>query len=186
MQTLLTPDLYQALLELPSLLTGEILNGQLHAHPRPSGRHILVSTNLSSEIHGSYQRGRGGPGGWWILQTPEIHFVLDQEVAVPDIAAWRKERLPTIPESHKFTVVPDWICEVLSPSTESVDREVKKPLYANYGVRYLWLISPAAQTLEAYKLDQSDWHSQGIFVTEDTVAIEPFESLTIVIEELFT
>ncbi|MGF1612760.1 MAG: Uma2 family endonuclease, partial [Gammaproteobacteria bacterium] len=156
-------NLYEELVALPESLIGEILDGQLYAHPRPGGRHVLAASNISAEFHGPYQRGRGGPGGWWILLEPEVHFVKDEEVAVPDVAGWRKERMPAIPESHRFTVVPDWICEVLSPSTESIDREIKMPLYARFGVQYLWLAHPKTRSLEAFKLVDGSWISQGCF-----------------------
>lgn len=169
-------DPYAELMQLPELLTGEILDGQLYTHPRPSGRHILIASNLGMEI--------GGPGGWWILQEPEVHFVLDREVVVPDIAGWRKENLPQIPESHKFTVVPEWICEVFSPSTEGVDREIKMPLYARYGVRYLWFVHPVNKTLDAYKLVNNAWQSQGLFKSGDSIRIEPFDLIELNIDEL--
>ncbi len=185
MHALLKQNLYQDLLSLPESLTGEILNGRLYAQPRPSAKHVLVSSNLGIEIGGPYFRGRGGPGGWWILQEPEVHLALDEQVVVPDVAGWKKSRMPVMPEGHKFTVVPDWVCEVLSPSTESSDREIKKPLYARYGVRYLWLMHPKNQTLEAYKLVKGDWQLQGEFCENDKVCVEPFELLDITLGELF-
>lgn len=184
MQPLKKRDLYAELERLPESLTGEILNGQLYAHPRPSGKHILVASNLGIEIGGPYHRGKGGPGGWWILQEPEVHFVLDREVAVPDVAGWRKENLPEIPESHKFAVVPEWICEVFSPSTEGVDREIKMPLYAQYGVKYLWLVHPIKKTLATYKLVGNEWQSQGIFESGSSVSVEPFEQIEFTVDDL--
>ena len=184
MQVIQKISLYEELISLPDLLTGEILNGQLYAHPRPSGKHILVASNIGAEFHGPYQRGKDGPGGWWILQEPEVHFTLDTEVAVPDIAGWRKERMPEIPDSHKFTTAPDWICEVLSPSTESIDRQIKMPLYARFGVKYLWLVHPKKRTLEAYQLTNGNWEEQGKFLSNDTVCIEPFDSIKISVSDL--
>ncbi len=144
----------------------------------------MVASNLGIEIGGPYHRGKGGPGGWWILQEPEVHFVLDKEVSVPDVAGWKKERMPVIPDGHKFQITPDWICEVLSPSTESIDREIKKPLYASFGVKYLWLINPINKVLEAFKLVNEDWEAQGVFSANERVKIEPFESAEICLEEL--
>lgn len=177
-------DLYIQLEKLPESLTGEILNGQLYTHPRPGGRHILVSANLGAELHGPFQKSKGGPGGWWILQEPEVHFSVDKIVVVPDLAGWRKERLPQIPESHKFTIVPDWICEISSPSTESVDKEIKMPLYAEYGVNYLWIIHPLQKTLHAYKRAEAVWQLQGSFSHNDVVNLEPFESIRINVADL--
>jgi len=177
-------NLYSELEQLPESLTGEILNGQLYAHPRPGGKHISVATNISIDIGGAYQRGRGGPGGWRILVEPETHLTLDTEVVVPDVAGWRKERLPTVPEGHKFTVVPDWICEIFSPSTETIDKEIKMPLYANYGVKYLWLIHPIKKQLEAFKLAGNEWVSQGNFKSGEIVCVEPFDEIEINLDEL--
>ncbi len=186
MQMLPKFNRYEDLVNLPASLTGEILNGQLYAQPRPSGKHILAASNIGSEIHGAYQRGRGGPGGWWILQEPEVHFVLDEEVTVPDVAGWRKTTMPAIPDGHKFTIVPDWICEIHSPSTESIDRNIKKPLYARFGVSFLWLIHPKNRTLETYRLVEGNWKSQGVYSGADTFCVEPFESVKIQLDELLS
>ncbi len=132
-------SIYEQLEALPENLVGEIINGVLHAHPRPAGPHALAGSRLGADIEGPYSRGKDGPGGWWIIDEPEVHFARDSEVAVPDIAGWRKERMPRIPQDHRFEVVPDWICEILSPSSAKLDRTEKMPLYAKYGVAYVWL-----------------------------------------------
>lgn len=146
------PLLYDQLLALPEGLTGEIIDGQLHTQPRPGWAHSLAASRLGADIERPYGRGRGGPGGWWIIDEPEIHFVLDREVLVPDIVGWCKERMAWPPKGHKVPVVPDWVCEIFSPSTKSVDREEKAPLYACYGVRFIWFVDPKTYTLEAYTL----------------------------------
>jgi len=135
-------SLYEQLQALPGGLTGEILNGQLYTQPRPSGPHGRVSVGLDRRIGRSYDEGDGGPGGWWLLVGPEVHFARDQEVAVPDLAGWRSERMPRISEGHRFEVVRDWVCAILLPSTASKDRELKLPLYAHYGVAHAWLVDP--------------------------------------------
>ncbi|NEX22818.1 Uma2 family endonuclease [Thiorhodococcus mannitoliphagus] len=150
-------SVYEKLDALAEGLTGEIINGQLHTQPRPTGLHARAETEFSIDIGSAYGRGRGGPGGWWILVEPEIHFVTDQEVAVPDLAGCRKDRMPEIPQGHRFEVVPNWICEILSPSTASKDREVKMPIYAHYGMAYAWLVDPKRRTLEAFVLDRREW-----------------------------
>ena len=99
--------LYDDLLALPDHVVGEIIGGQLHVQPRPAGKHTLAHSELIVELGGPFDRGRGGPGGWWILTEPEIHFIRDTEVAVPDLAGWRRERMPALPEDHRFEVVPD-------------------------------------------------------------------------------
>ncbi|PIE19512.1 MAG: hypothetical protein CSA65_02375 [Proteobacteria bacterium] len=180
-----TKSTYELLFELPDALRGEIINGQLRASPRPSGPHALASSRLGGDLERPYGRGRGGPGGWWILDEPEIHFVLDEEVLVPDLAGWRRERLPEIPEGHKFTVAPDWVCEVLSPSSKSSDREEKMPIYAHYGVGYLWLVDPKTKTLEAYRLGEGSYATLGIHRDDDVVAVAPFEAVTLHLRDLW-
>jgi len=168
------PSLYEQLLGLPEGLTGEILNGQLHTQPRPAGPHLRVGVSLGSKLHRHFDEGDGGPGGWWILLEPEVHFVRDVELAVPDIAGWRRERLSTLPTGHRFEVTPDWVCEILSPSTASKDREVKLPLYAHYQVGYAWLVDPLARHLEAYALHGGEWRLILEAVGEQTIEIPPF------------
>ncbi len=185
MQPALQPTLYESLEVLSEGLIGEILNGQLHTQPRPSGPHTNVGSVLGIELGGPFHRGRGGPGGWWIFDEPEIHFERNLEVVVPDLAGWRRERMPYLPEDQRFEVVPDWICEILSPSTASKDREIKLPLYAHYGVQYAWLIDPAKRTLEAYRLDAKAWIEVGRFADADQVAVPPFEAVSLDLEVLW-
>lgn len=170
-------SLYEQLERLPDTLTGEILNGQLHTQPRPTGRHASAELGLGDALYGPFHRGRGGPGGWRIFIEPEVHFVRDVEVVVPDLAGWRRERLPAIPEGHRFEVVPDWVCEILSPSTASKDREIKMPMCLHYGVNYFWLIDPVAQTLATYESNQSAWRETGSFKGNDKVSVAPFGAI---------
>lgn len=179
------PTLYNQLEALPEGLTGELIDGQLYAHPRPSGPHAVASSSLTAELHGPFQKGRGGPGGWWIIDEPELHFIPNTEVHVPDLAGWRKARMPLIPRGHRFTVVPDWVCEVLSPSTAGIDRELKLPLYARFGVAYVWLVDPRAHTLEAYALEHGAWRDLGRFAGAARVAVAPFEAVTIQLDDLW-
>lgn len=179
MQPALRPTLYDLLEALPEGLTGEILNGQLHTQPRPSVPHGIAESVLGYELIGPFHKGRGGPGGWWIIVEPEVHFVLDREVAVPDLAGWRRERMPVPPRGHRVEVVPDWVCEILSPATASKDREVKMPLYAHYGVAFAWLVDPQARTLEAYQLERGAWREVARYSDADKVAVPPFEAVTI-------
>jgi Uma2 family endonuclease len=179
------PTLYEQLAALPEGLTGEILAGQLHTMPRPTGPHALVESELNVLIGSRYSRRRGGPDGWWILVEPEVHFIRDQEVAVPDLAGWRRERMPKIPEGHRFEVVPDWICEILSPSTASKDREIKLPLYAQYGVAHVWLLDPTKRTLEVYALEDGVWQLRLQAGGEDRVQAPPFVELTLELESLW-
>jgi Uma2 family endonuclease len=179
------PRLYDQLCALPEGIRGEIINGQLRTQPRPAWPHALASSRLGSDIEGPYGRGRGGPGGWWIIDEPEIHFLLDAEVEVPDIAGWRRERMPEPPQGHKIQVVPDWICEILSPSTKSTDREEKMPVYARFGVQYAWLLDPAIRILEAYLASGGKWQPLGFFRDDDLVCIAPFDAIRIHLNELW-
>jgi Uma2 family endonuclease len=185
MQTAEKCSLYGQLLALPDTLTGEILNGQLHTQPRPSGPHGRATARLDRTIGRGYDDGEGGPGGWWIFIEPEVHFVRDVEVLVPDLAGWRRERMPEIPQGHRFEIVPDWICEILSPSTASKDREIKMPIYEQYGVRYAWLLDLRRRSLEAYEPRDGAWTELERYRGSGTVAIPPFEAVTINLDGLW-
>lgn len=169
--------LYDAYLAVPEGQRAEIINGTLYVSPRPTPRHANATAVLVGELNPTFQRGRGGPGGWWILNEPELH--LDAfEPLQPEICGWRKERLPELPETAFFTLVPDWICEVLSPSTEARDRNEKLPIYARHGVRHVWLVDPAEQTLEVYTLgDDNRWLDVRLFQADARVRIEPFAAI---------
>ena len=177
------PTLYEQLEALPEGLTGEILNGQLYASPRPSGPHGFAASSLGYDLIGPFQRGRGGPGGWWIIDEPELHFIRNAEVDVPDLAGWRRERMPFIPQDHRYPVVPDWVCEVISKSTAGTDREIKMPIYAEFGVAYAWLIDPRARTLEAYALKAGVWSEIGRFAGSDPVSVAPFDAVTLHLDD---
>jgi len=180
------PTLYESLEALPEGVTGEILNGRLHTQPRPAIPHAIAGSVLGAELVGPFQKGKGGPGGWWIIDKPEIHFVRDVEMAVLDLAGWRRERMPYPSEDQRCEVVPDWVCEILSPSTARKDREVKMPLHASYGVRYAWLIDPVKRTLETYQIDAGTWVEIGRFADANQVRIPPFEAVPIDLEDLWS
>jgi Uma2 family endonuclease len=150
-QPLHRPASYADLAALPAHVVGEIVGGELHASPRPAARHAAVSSLLGSELTGPFWKSRGGPGGWIILDEPELH--LGADVLVPDLAGWRRTRMPELPDVAAFTLAPDWAAEVLSASTARLDRVGKLPVYAREGVGHVWLIDPLAQTLEVFKLD---------------------------------
>ena len=116
---------------------------------------------------------------------PEVHFIRDVEVVVPDLAGWRRERMPTIPRDHRFEVVPDWVCEILSPSTAQKDRTLKLPLYARYGVAYAWLVDPLARTLEAFELRDGRWVLLGAIREDDPVCFPPFAAVTFSLTDLW-
>jgi len=175
---------YADLLAVPEPLIGEILDGELHTQPRPAPRHALVSSILGGELSGPFHRGRGGPGGWIILYEPEL-LLLD-DVLVPDLAGWRRERMSGLPEGAAFELAPDWVCEVLSPSTAARDRNVKRRIYAREGVKWLWLIEPATQTLESFALDAGVWKVLGTWTGDERVRATPFEAVEIELSAFWT
>ena len=128
------PAIYADIEALPANMVGEILYGVLHAHPRPAPRHAVATTELIGELRNPFGRGRGGPGGWVSLIEPELH--LAEHVVVPDIAGWRRERLPTLPDTAYIETPPDWVCEVLAPGTQRIDRTDKLAVYATFGVKH--------------------------------------------------
>lgn len=166
---------YKDLFDLPDNLVGEIIHGTLHTHPRPRPPHALATSILGMDIGTPFQRGRGGPGGWWILTEPELH--LDAHVLVPDLAGWRRQRLPALPDSAYFDLAPDWICEVPSPATARVDRTKKLPVYAEYNVEHCWLVDPAQQTLEVLTLADRQWRIASNWAQQDRVRAAPFEEV---------
>ncbi|MGH8537107.1 MAG: Uma2 family endonuclease [Gammaproteobacteria bacterium] len=176
---------YKQLMGLPEALVGEIINGQLHTQARPAGPHALACSSLEIDIGSAYHKGRGGPGGWWIFVEPELHFVRDTEVLVPDLAGWHRERMPRVPEDQRFEVVPDWVCEVLSPATAKKDRIQKMPVYARYGMSYLWLVDPLARTLETFELHDGRWVMSGVFKDDDQVSVPPFTEIALALSELW-
>jgi Uma2 family endonuclease len=171
--------LYAAIERLPEGVVGEIIEGQLHTHPRPAARHARSATVLSAALVGAYDQGWSGPGGWKIFFEPEIHFRRNSEVLVPDIAGWRRERLPEMPEDQRFEVVPDWVCEVLSPSTADTDRELKMRVYARYGVPYAWLVDPRDQRVEAYAVQAGEWQRTATISGETPIRAAPFTEVAV-------
>ena len=177
------PAAYADLLALPPHLTGQIVDGELHVSPRPANLHASASSTLGMDIGSAYQRGRGGPGGWWIVFEPEIH--LGTDIVVPDLAGWRKERLPAIPPEAFFTMAPDWVCEVLSPSTASFDRVKKMRVFAREGVGQAWLVDPLARTLEVYEQGGGRWVLVSAHEGTETVRVPPFGELDLVLPDLW-
>jgi len=177
-------ELYEAYLRVPEHQHAEIVNGTLYVMSRPAPRHAIAASVLGFEIGGPFQRGRGGPGGWWILDEPELQLV-PKEPVVPDLAGWRLERMPVVPRDAYFTLVPDWVCEVLSRSTGAIDRSKKLPVYARAGVRHVWLIDALRRTLEVLRLDAGRWTVLAIHRDDERVRAEPFEAVELPIDRLW-
>ena len=168
---------------LPENMVGEILFGALHTHPRPAPRHARATSTLGFELGGPFDRGRGGPGGWIILDEPELH--LGPHVVVPDLAGWRRERTPKLPDTAYFEVAPDWVAEVLSPSTAQVDRTDKLAIYATFKVAHAWYVDPDARTLEEFALSGDKWLIAATFKDDEAVTAPPFEVHTFTLDALW-
>ncbi|MEI8254800.1 MAG: Uma2 family endonuclease [Deltaproteobacteria bacterium] len=169
---------YADLLALPDNVIGEIIAGELHAMPRPRIRHASAASQLGAELVGAFGHkpgGPGGPGGWHILFEPELHLGLD--VLVPDLAGWRRETLPELPDEAFIDVAPDWVCEVLSRSTERHDRIRKMRVYARERVGHVWLLSPELETLEVCALDGQRYALAQAFDGDEPVRAEPFDAI---------
>ena len=168
------PATYDDVLAAPPHMVAELIDGVLSLQPRPAMPHALAASVLNMEVGTPFHRGRGGPGGWWIISEPELH--LGRQVLVPDVAGWRRVRMPAYPTGAAVDLAPDWVCEVLSPSTRSRDLIDKRPIYAEHGVAHLWLVDPAARLLEAFRLGPDGWIVAGTVEDGDTVALAPFEA----------
>jgi Uma2 family endonuclease len=175
---------YEDLEKLPPNVIGELIGGELYASPRPASPHNRAASQLLFEVIGAFDRGLSGPGGWLILSEQELH--LGRDVLVPDLAGWRRERMPEMPHTVGFTVAPDWVCEVLSPSTERLDRARKMGVYAREAVGHLWLVNPVLRMLEVYRLEGGRWVVLGTYADAETVRAEPFEALALNLGALWT
>jgi Uma2 family endonuclease len=169
---------YEDLMQVPDTKVAEIIDGELVVSPRPASPHALAATYLGSDLVGPFGTPAGGspgPGGWWLLLEPELHF--GDDVLVPDWAGWRRERLPVLENVPFFTLAPDWVCEIVSPSTGRIDRSRKMRHYAADGVANLWLVDPLAQTLEVYRLEARHWVVTATFGGSEVVRAEPFDAI---------
>lgn len=166
---------YDDLLRVPPPLVAEILYGQLHTHPRPAPKWAYAYSVLGAKLSAALDRSEDDARGWWILDEPEIH--LGRHVIVPDIAGWRRERMPALPDTAWFALAPDWVCEVLSPATAQTDRSIKLPLYAEQGVGHCWLVDPLLRTLEAYALSDGRWLLLATLKEAEPVRLPPFDAI---------
>jgi len=169
---------YDGVRNAPEHMVAEILEGELFLTPRPSSPHANAATVLGGELNGAFHRPLGdpkGPGGWWILFEPELHFAPD--VVVPDLAGWRRDRVPVLPNTAAFTTPPDWVCEVVSPETAARDRGRKLRVYAREGIPHLWMVEPLHRTLEVYQLEPGHWVVASAHGGDDPVRAVPFDAL---------
>jgi Uma2 family endonuclease len=177
---------YDDVLAAPEHKVAEILDGELFLSPRPASPHANAASVLGSELIGAFHRPPGDPplpGGWWILNEPELH--LGADVVVPDIAGWLRERMSRIPNVPWFDLAPDWLCETLSPSTARIDRTRKLRIYAREGVRHVWLVDPLARTLEVLALDRDRWIVAENHGGDDVVRAAPFAAIELALARLW-
>ncbi len=170
---------YEDLLRVPDTMVAEIVDGELVVSPRPASPHAFAATEMAADLvppfHGTHAR--TGPGGWWILPEPELHF--GDDVLVPDLAAWRCERMPAVPNVPAFELPPDWLCEIISPSSVRHDRIRKMRCYAREGIRSVWLVDPLAHTLESLRLEADRWTMVSSHAEDEVVHVEPFAAIEI-------
>lgn len=177
------PATYDDIRRLPEGMNGEIVDGELFASPRPKMGHANAASALNYELTGPFGRGKGGPGGWWIVFEPELHF--GPNVLIPDLAGWRRERLPKLPNVPFMELAPDWICEIMSRSTASFDRMKKLPVYLQAGVAYAWLVDPVLRNIEALRRENDRWVVVGNFSGDAPFRIEPFEAYALDLRTLW-
>jgi Uma2 family endonuclease len=163
---------------LPPGIKGEIIEGVLYTMTRPRFGHQRIGTHIGSVLFGPFDQGRGGPGGWWIAHEPGIELPNTPEIA-PDIAGWRRERVPVLPRKTAISVVPDWVCEILSPTTRRHNLLVKKPYYARIGVAHHWIVDLSEHTLTAYRLESGRWREIGVYRDDRDACVAPFAEVAL-------
>ena len=175
---------YDDLMRVPDTMVAEIIAGELITSPRPAMPHANASSVIGVDLGGAFHGPPGSadrPGGWWILDEPELH--LGADVLVPDLAGWRRERLPVLPNVAAMTLAPDWVCEIVSPSTGALDRARKMPIYAREGVPHLWLVDPLLRTLEVFRRsDDGHWIVGGGHGGDDVVRADPFAAIELALD----
>jgi Uma2 family endonuclease len=168
---------YQDVIDAPEHQVAEIVDGELYVSPRPAAPHAVASSRVGGLMSGPFDFGRGGPGGWWLLDEPELHF--GEDVLVPDLAGWRRDRMPVVPPVAYFELAPDWVCEVVSPKTGRLDRMRKLPVYARERVAHAWLIDPLQRTIEVFRLDGGRWVLLNVVGDDQVARLEPFDAIEI-------
>lgn len=171
------PATYEDVLNAPAHMVAELVHGALHLQPRPAARHVFAGSRLGLKLGGPFDLGGndGGPGGWWIIDEPELH--LGENVLVPDLGGWRRERMPEFPDTAFFDLAPDWVCEILSPGTRQFDLVEKRDLYGGAGVSDLWFVDPLARTLEAFANNEGTWTLVAALKDDDKVSVRPFDAI---------
>jgi Uma2 family endonuclease len=176
---------YQDVLDAPEQLVAEVIDGVLYTQPRPRVGHGIAATRLAGVLDGRFGADSSDPQGWVVLAEPELHLEPEPDIVVPDLAAWHRARFPSDLDAPFLTVEPDWICEVLSPSTARKDRTIKLPRYARAGVRWAWLLDPSTRVLEVYALDGDAWRLVGSHADDAVVHAVPFDGAAIELRRLW-
>jgi Uma2 family endonuclease len=166
---------YEDVLAAPPGKVAEVVDGELFLSPRPAQPHMAATSALGEELGPPFKRGRGGPGGWLIYDEPELH--VGEDIFVPDLGGWRRERLPHLTDRAFFDLAPDWLAEVLSDSTRKLDRTKKLPRYARAGVKHVWFVDPIARTLEVLRLEGEVYAIVATHADDETVRAEPFDAI---------
>ncbi len=174
---------YQDVLDAPPHKVAEIIDETLHLNPRPAPAHADANSGIVTNLRAPFGHGRGGPGGWLIVDEPELH--LGKDVLVPDVAGWRRARMTTLPDTAYFALAPDWVCEVLSPSTYKIDRGRKSAIYAREKIPYMWLVDPGKRTLEAYELESGRWALIDSLCDDAIVTLPPFDAVSFPLSDLW-
>ena len=172
---------YEDLVRVPEHYVAEMFDGELYASPRPAVPHARAATKLAAKLDDPFDF--DGPGGWIFLVEPELHF--GNDVLVPDIAGWRRERLPALPNDAYLTLAPDWVCEVLSPSTEAIDRGQKLRIYAREGVAHAWLLDPLRQTVEVLVLEAGSLEPLEQHHGDASMRARPFDAVELTLRALW-
>jgi Uma2 family endonuclease len=181
----IAPEVLEAWRNAPPHTVAEIVDGTLSLLPRPRPRHAKTTFALSRQLGCFGDPDEGEPGGWVVLIEPELHLGTRPDVVVPDLAAWHRDRMPTEPEGAAISLVPDWVCEVLSESTEALDRGRKRHIYQREGVGHFWLVDPRVRILEVYRLDNGRWVELDTYEGDTAVHAPPFAAVAIDLARLW-
>lgn len=178
-------DVLDAYRQAPDNMVAEVLDGELSLIPRPRPGITKVYARMIAALGGMHDPNDDEPGGWIVLMEPELHLGNRPHIVDPDLAGWRRERLPEEPAEAAIRLAPDWVCEILADSTEAMDRGPKRRIYRNAEVRYLWLCDPRIQTLEVYRLESGRWSELDTFEGNVKVRAEPFEAIELDLERIW-